>query len=239
MTRADIVVEDCDSHAEAAQLAYVVDDDSDMRRSLHALLQSFEVRAWPFSTARDFIDAIGSLRPAPILLDIRMQDMNGIELMRALAALGVRWPVIVMTGHAEIPLAVQAMKLGAIDFLEKPFNAALLQNALQHSFAELRDEDRRYQEKVAARISLSQLTKREAEVALGLKAGNGNKIIGHELGVSVRTVEMHRANLMHKIGHKQVAGLIDLIIAAGGDDWLRTLSHSRRVPEDCGLAPRG
>src|SRR3954465_9482531 len=107
--------------AAAERLAYVIGDDRDMRMSLRMLLQEDAIDARPFLSAADFLDALDELKPGPILLDVRMPEMDGIALLEALIGRGVRWPVIMMTGHAEVPLAVKAMKLGAIDFLEKPF----------------------------------------------------------------------------------------------------------------------
>src|SRR3954468_22720448 len=107
--------------AAAERLAYVIDDDRDMRMSLRMLGQGEAIDARPFLSAADFLDALDELKPGPVLLDVRMPEMDGIALLEALIERRVRWPVIMMTGHAEVPLAVRAMKLGAIDFLEKPF----------------------------------------------------------------------------------------------------------------------
>jgi two-component system, LuxR family, response regulator FixJ len=215
---------------EPELLAYVIDDSSEMRRSLHALLSTFDCKAWPFSSARDFLDNINQLRPAPILLDIRMPEMDGIELMRALARRHIDWPVIIMTGHAEIPLAVQSMKLGALDFLEKPFEPDLLHETLMHAVTALQIAADQRNKTADARRLLSQLTKREVEVALGLKAGRSNKLIAFDLGVSVRTIEMHRAHVMTKTGQKHVAGLIQLVVDSGGEEWLRT--HASKLSYD-------
>ena len=126
-----------DGRAPANRCVYVIDDDVDVRKSLHFLLATSDIRAWPFAGGEDFIGQLTDLSPAPILLDVRMAGIDGFGVMAELAAHGIGWPVIVMTAHGDIPVAVRAMKLGAIEFIEKPFLAEELEIALKRAFVVL------------------------------------------------------------------------------------------------------
>lgn len=173
---------------------YVVDDDSDLRQSLQFLLKSHQIQVKPFSGGMEFLSKLDALRPAPILLDIRMPDTDGTQVLAQLAERKNKWPVIVLTGHGEVGLAVSSLKLGADDFLEKPVESERLLLALEAAFgrlaAQLAADDRQavVQQKLAA------LTAREYEVVSRLSAGSSNKQVAFELSLSARTVEMHRAN---------------------------------------------
>jgi two-component system response regulator FixJ len=189
----------------AQRLAYIVDDDRDMRMSLRMLLQEDAIEARPFLSAADFLDALDELKPGPVLLDVRMPVMDGIALLEALAERGVRWPVIMMTGHAEVPLAVRAMKLGAIDFLEKPFPYEEVSALMARAF-ELLDAQARSGGDM--REKLERLTARERQILDAVARGLSNKEIATELDLSHRTVEMHRARMMRRLGARRISEVI-------------------------------
>ena len=197
------------------QLIYVVDDDDAVRDSLSLLLEASGFTVRTFASAGEFLAAASSLRPGVVISDIRMPEMDGLELQRRLTELRFSFPLIVMTGHGDVPLAVQAMKAGALDFLEKPFAADAILNvamAALKRLAEPADED-----ELAATASgrLALLTRREREVLEGLLAGLPNKSIAYDLAISPRTVEIHRARVMDKMGARSLSELVQLSLAAG------------------------
>lgn len=184
---------------------YVIDDEVDVRKSLHFLLATFGIRSWPFARGQDFVAQVAELKPAPVLLDIRMPVMDGFGVMREMQARSLNWPIIVMTGHGDIPVAVRAMKQGAIEFIEKPFPAENLELALGRAF-ELLERARDRQTAIdLALAQLSMLTSRELEVLKELVKGAPNKVTAYNLGLSIRTVEMHRRNAMKKLRLKSLA----------------------------------
>ncbi|MFO1082158.1 MAG: response regulator FixJ [Reyranellaceae bacterium] len=192
-----------DSH-----VVHVIDDDAEVRQSLAFLLGSagFAVRLHESAVA--FLDVLAEAQPGCILTDIRMPDLDGLALQRRLNEAGSSFPVIVMTGHGDVSLAVQAMKAGAIDFIEKPFDDETLLSAIRVALSrQARDSER--QARIAAiRERLNLLSEREREVLAGLVAGKPNKIIAYDLGISARTVEVYRANVMTKM---QADSLSDLV----------------------------
>ena len=199
-----------DSH-----LVYVVDDDRDVRRSLSFMLGASEIRSHPFASGEDFLEGVTDLQPGCILLDLRMPQMDGFQVMGELTRRDLDWPVIVMTGHGEVPVAVRAMKLGAVDFIEKPFSEEALLGCLGNAFALLSDRETAGQRRRAARERVDQLTAREADVLRGLLAGETNKQIAARLGISLRTVEMHRGNMMDRLEVASLAEALTLALEAG------------------------
>jgi two-component system response regulator FixJ len=193
---------------------YVIDDDGEMRLSLGMLLHSMGFAPSSFSSAGEFLDRLPGLQPGPILLDVRMPRIDGLSLMETLAARDLGWPIIVMTGHGDVPMAVRAMKLGAVEFLEKPFNPVSLAAALDVACSLLERADRTTALSEHARACLACLTKRETEIVEGMVTGLSNKANAHALGLSVRTVEMHRRNAMRKLGLRSVTDLVRLTTAA-------------------------
>lgn len=189
---------------------YVIDDDTQIRRSLHYLLSTVGITIWPFATAADFLDSLATLEPAPILLDIRMPEMDGIQLMNMLLERGHGWPIIVMTAHGEIPIAVQAIKLGAIEFLEKPFEFEALDISLHAAFAQLSKIKAATVNRDSARHLFELLSARETDVVKFLLQGFPNKVTAHMLSLSVRTIEMHRANALAKLNVKSLAEVVRL-----------------------------
>ena len=196
-------------------VVHVIDDDPAVRDSLSFLLATAGLAVRTFETAGAFINALTTVAPGCIVTDVRMPGMSGIELMSALARRGITLPVIVITGHGDVPLAVEAMKLGAFDFIEKPFDDDTIISSVQAALAKYamsgRDEGRKA-EVVAKLASLSQ---RERQVLDGLVAGNPNKTIAYDLGISPRTVEVYRANVMNKMGAASLSDLVRMTIIAG------------------------
>ena len=194
---------------------YVIDDDRDVRRSLSFMLSAAEIRSHPFGSGLDFLDALPDLEPGCILLDLRMPQMDGFEVMAALAERKVDWPVIVMTGHGEVPVAVRAMKLGAVDFVEKPFSEQALLGCFSQAFALLKDREVAGRRRRDAHERAALLTGREKEVLQSLLAGQSNKEIAQSLGISLRTVEMHRGNMMDRLQASSLAEALTLALEAG------------------------
>jgi two-component system response regulator FixJ len=194
---------------------HIVDDDDAMRESLSFLLGTAGFSVKTFDSATKFLEAIPRLRVGCLVTDIRMPEIDGIELMRRLRETGYAFPVIVMTGHGDVPLAVEAMKLGAFDFLEKPFDDEVLidrlKGALAHSAA-IADADLIARE-ITERVE--SLTARERQVLERLVLGQPNKAIGRELDISPRTVEIYRANVMAKMKASSVSELVRLTLRAG------------------------
>ncbi|MDP3551947.1 MAG: response regulator [Novosphingobium sp.] len=193
---------------------YVIDDDSQMRTSLHFLLGSCSIDAWPFAACTDFIDQLPKLAPAPILLDIRMPGIDGLQMLELLKERAVTWPVIIMTAHGDVSVAVRAMKLGAIDFLEKPFPPDALDHMLAQAFDILDGLNIALRTRTDALRRIKQLSMREREIIAILMEGVTNKTIAQRLGISPRTVEMHRGNAFAKLGLKSIAEVMALIVAA-------------------------
>jgi two-component system response regulator FixJ len=193
---------------------YVIDDEADVRKSLHFLLSTSGIRTWPFAGGQDFVDQLSGLEPAPILLDVRMPGIDGFGVMAELAARDLDWPVIIMTAHGDVPVAVRAMKLGAIEFIEKPFSADDLEIAVRRGFALLEEDRERRDRQVEARHRLDALSPREREVIGQLVKGAPNKVAAHLMALSTRTIEMHRANALQKLGLRSLAEAASLISTA-------------------------
>ena len=195
------------------RIVHLVDDDEAIRRSASFMLKTSGFIVQTFVSGSELLKQ-RELAPGCILLDVRMPDMDGIEVQQALHARGVTFPVIVMTGHGDIDVAVQAMKHGAVDFIEKPFEKAVLLAAIEEGFARIENIDRNRTLATDAQVMLEALTPRERDVLLGLARGYPNKTIGFNLGISRRTVEIHRANLMTKLGVASLSGALRIAFAA-------------------------
>jgi two-component system response regulator FixJ len=196
-------------------VVHLIDDDDGVRQAVAFLLMSAGLAVRVHESASAFIEMLPSLQPGCIVSDVRMPGIDGLELQRRLKALGVNFPMIIMTGHADVPLAVEAMKAGAIDFIEKPFDDELLLSAIRAAL-DLYDKTG-YREIEIGRIRtrLSSLSQREREVLGGLLAGHPNKTIAYDLNLSARTVEVHRANLMTKLGASSLSELVRVALVAG------------------------
>lgn len=191
---------------------FVVDDDEAARDSLQALLQArgFEVRTFESATA--LLASIGKDTRGCVLTDVRMPGMDGLELQRRLA--DHMLPVVVMSGHGDIPMAVQAMRNGAVDFVEKPYSDDAILRAVEQAATQVESRARTVGAKAEAEERLARLTPREREVLSLLVAGRQNKAIAHELAISPRTVEIHRANVMEKMGARSLSDLVRTALAA-------------------------
>jgi two-component system response regulator FixJ len=189
-------------------VVHLIEDDEGVRQGLAFLLTAsgFAVRVYESAVA--FLDALPSVQPGCVVTDVRMPGIDGLELQRQLNERRIGLPVIVMTGHGDVPLAVEAMKAGAIDFLEKPFNDEVLLSAIRTAVSRHAEDARRHDEAAAVAEKLACLSAREAEVLDGLLAGRPNKTIAYDLSISVRTVEVHRAHLMAKMGAANLSELL-------------------------------
>ena len=189
---------------------FIVDDDAAVRRFLSGLIQSVELRVEAFASARDFLEAYEPGQPGCLVLDVRMPGMSGLELQRELAERAIDLPVIVLTGHGNVQVAVHAMKAGAADFVEKPFDNELLLDRIQKAVVEsVRARGERIKRiEIAERMQL--LTPREREVLDLVVAGQTNKGVARRLDISEKTVEIHRANVMRKMQAKSLADLVKM-----------------------------
>lgn len=194
---------------------YVIDDDPAMRDSLDFLLGAagFSVRI--FDSAKLFLDELGNLEPGCVVTDVRMPGVDGMELLRRLKSGPRRLPVIVMTGHGDVPLAVEAMKLGALDFLEKPFDDDRLIGMIETALAEAESGSKNDALSADAAARVASLTQRERQVMQGLVTGQSNKAIAREYDISPRTVEVYRANVMTKMQADNLSELVRFAIRAG------------------------
>jgi two-component system, LuxR family, response regulator FixJ len=196
-------------------LVHVIDDDEAMRESLGFLLDSAGIAARTYESAVDFLQGLDALEPGCIVTDIRMPEMSGLDLVKRLRERGVPHPVVVITGHGDVPLAVEAMKAGVVDFLEKPFDDEALLRAVRSALdsqaraAQEDSERRRFAE------MLQGLSPREQDVLRGVVAGKPNKVIAYDLGISPRTVEVYRANVMTKTGAAGLSELVRMALLAG------------------------
>src|SRR5579871_2314438 len=194
---------------------YIVDDDDAVRDSLGFQLETAGYEVVGFASGADFLDAASTLTPGCLILDVRMPEIDGIELQARLNALNLSFPIIMITGHGEVPLAVRAMKAGAVDFVEKPFSEDAILESIKLAQSRAGPSDRTDGDAEMARARLALLSAREREVLDGLVAGRPNKVIAFELGLSARTVEVHRARVMDKMQARSLSELVRLALAAG------------------------
>lgn len=196
---------------------YVIDDDDAARDSLALLVESAGYAVESFPTAMSFLNRVDALPPGCALVDIRMPEMGGLELQAALKEKGVEVPIVFVTGHADVPVAVRAMRAGAIDFVEKPFEADVILDAVERALAHAAARREQASAAAAARARVSQLTEREREVFELLVEGHPNKVIAANLNISPRTVEIHRSRVMDKTGARSLSDLVRMALAAGSD----------------------
>jgi len=194
---------------------YIVDDDEAVRDSLSALLESKGYAVASFGSAPEFLRAAPSLPVGCLITDIRMPEMDGLELRQHLIDRSLQFPLIVITGHGDVPLAVRAMKAGAVDFIEKPFAWEAILGSLEAAVSRLTAPNEEDPTKSAAVAKLALLSPRELQVLEGLLAGQPNKTIAYGLAISPRTVEIHRARVMDKTGARSLSELIRLALTAG------------------------
>lgn len=194
---------------------YIIDDDKYARESLEWLVDSVHLPVKAFEGGQQFLDYYKIGLPGCAVLDVRMPDINGIDLHIKLKELGAILPVIIMTGHADVPMAIRAMKAGVYDFIEKPYNDTLMLQRIQSAMSY--DNDKRQKQIRIDEVNkhLKTLTPREREVLEYVLCSTPNKIIAAELNISIKTVELHRGNLMNKMQTKSVTELVRLALIAG------------------------
>jgi two-component system response regulator FixJ len=194
---------------------FVVDDDSTFRASLRWLLEAEGMSVETFESGEEFLERLGEDLEGCILLDVKMSGMSGIDVQAALKRRGVNVPVIIITGHGDVPLAVKAMKAGAVEFIEKPFESKALIHAIRSALEQQDGMRVRVAEQTDAKRRIGLLTERELEVLVLLVNGLLNKQVAAELGISPRTVETHRANIMRKTKTENLPALVRLALLAG------------------------
>lgn len=197
------------------RIIHLVDDEEAIRKSVGFMLKTAGFKVVAYASGVEFLKVVRSADPGCILLDIRMPEMDGLEVQAALAQRGISMPVIVLTGHGDVSFAVRAMRAGAVDFLEKPFEKAALLKAIDEGFSNLDNADARSVGASEAAVRIAALTARERDVLVGLANGYPNKTIAYDLGISARTVEVHRANLMVKLGASSLSEVLRIAFAAG------------------------
>jgi two-component system response regulator FixJ len=193
----------------------VIDDDDALRESLSFLLRTAQIDVVSYPSATTFLDALPDVHASCVITDVRMPEMSGIDLLRRLKELKINVPVIVITGHGDVPLAVEAMKVGASDFLEKPFDDEVLLASVRSALKRRDGEKRRNSGRTEIENKLTTLSNRERDVLNGLVAGRANKQIAYDLGISPRTVEIYRANLMNKMQAGSLSDLVRMALLAG------------------------
>lgn len=196
------------------RVVHLVDDDAAIRRSVGFMLKTSGHQVEAYESGTDLLKQSANLDSGCILLDIRMPGMDGLEVQQALLDKGIGLPVIIMTGHGDISLAVKAMKAGAVDFIEKPFEKTALLSSLDEGFARLSRKEATADKRRDAEVRLQALTARERDVLDGLAKGLPNKTIAYDLGISPRTVEIHRANLMAKLDVRSLSEALRVAFAA-------------------------
>ncbi|WP_332770165.1 response regulator FixJ [Phenylobacterium sp.] len=197
-------------------VVHLIDDDEAVRDSLAFLLTTAGIASRTYESAVTFLDQLAGAAPGCVVTDIRMPDMNGLELVRRLKDRGASHPIIVITGHGDVPLAVEAMKAGVVDFLEKPFDDDALLGSIRAALAIGGQATQASEERRKFEAMLAALSPRETEVLKGVLAGKQNKVIAFELGISARTVEVYRANVMTKTSAGSLSELVRMALLAGG-----------------------
>ena len=203
-------------NAESLGVVYVVDDDDAVRDSLQWLLEASRYRVFGFESAEKFLTGYDPAAIAVAILDVRMPGMSGLELQEELIARKATFPIIFITGHGDVPMAVNTMKKGAIDFIEKPFDQVALKALVDRLLVEARERAAVNERQKLSEALLAKLTPREEQVLERIVAGRLNKQIADDLGISIKTVEAHRANIMDKVNANTVADLMRIVLSGGG-----------------------
>jgi two-component system, LuxR family, response regulator FixJ len=200
---------------QSKSVVHVIDDDEAARDALRFLLEAAKLTARTYESAAAFLSRLSELESGCIITDVRMPEMSGIELLQRLRSVAVRLPVIVITGHGDIALAVEAMKLGAVDFFEKPYDDEALLASIKAALARREDDSQRESTKTEIKRRILDLSQRERQVLEGLVAGQPNKNIAVDLNISPRTVEIYRANVMTKMRAASLSELVRMALLAG------------------------
>jgi len=196
-------------------VVHVIDDDEAMRESLAFLLGAVGMEVRTYESALGFLDVAPNAEAGCVITDVRMPGLSGVDLLRRLRELKLGIPVIVITGHGDVPLAVEAMKIGALDFLEKPFDDEVLLASVRSALNQLNQDQKRQAERNEIERRLAALSNRERDVLEGLVSGHANKQIAYDLGISPRTIEIYRANLMTKMQAASLSDLVRMALIAG------------------------
>jgi RNA polymerase sigma factor (sigma-70 family) len=196
-------------------MVHIVDDDPAMRDSLRWLIESVGLAGRTYTTAEEFLAKYDDGGPGCLVLDVRMPGLSGLELQEKLRRQGIGIPIIIITAHADVPIASRALKAGALDFIEKPFSDQILLDRVREAIERDRDQRRIAAKRAAIAAQVAQLTPREREVMGLVVAGKANKVIASELGLSQKTVEVHRARVMRKMHADSVAQLVQLAMESG------------------------
>ena len=196
-------------------VVHVIDDDEAMRQSLAFLLGAVGMQVQTYESAVAFLKVAPTIKAGCVITDVRMPELSGVDLLRLLRERKLDIPVIVITGHGDVPLAVEAMKIGAMDFLEKPFDDEALLASVRSALNQLDQDQKRQAERSDIEGRLATLSNRERDVLQGLVAGHANKQIAYDLGISPRTIEIYRANLMTKMQAASLSDLVRMALIAG------------------------
>ncbi len=202
------------AHSDQKPTVFIVDDDAAIRFAMQALMDSVNLEHEIFESGDEFLKKVTEQRPGCLVLDIRMPGLGGLELQEELIKRGNTLPIIFITGHGDVPMAVEAMQKGAVDFIQKPFRDQELLDRVREALAT--DEERREEQQLHTEVNdrLARLTNREREVFDLVVTGKPNKVIAYELGVSQRTVEIHRARVMEKMQARSLADLVKMHMMA-------------------------
>jgi len=197
---------------------FIVDDDQEVREAISLLMRSVGLAAESFGSAQEYLGAFDPSRPGCLVLDVRMKGMSGLDLQQRLSSEPLHPPIVVITGHGDVPMAVRAVKSGAVDFIEKPFNDQVLLDAVHRAFEQ--DAERRGQASQRADIEerLQRLTPREREILDLVVMGRRNKVIAADLGITQSTVEAHRAKVMEKTEARSLSDLMRMMLLLESDD---------------------
>ncbi len=197
------------------RVVHIVDDEETIRKAVGFTLRTAGFVVETYASGPEFLQSADEAENGCVILDMHMPNMDGLEVQAALAQINIDMPVVVLTGNGDVALAVQAMKAGAVDFLAKPIERAILLDAIDRAFARIDRADSRTVEEAGARRLIDLLTQRERDVLEGLAQGHPNKTIAYDLGISSRTVEVHRANLMSKLGVHTLSQTLRIAFSAG------------------------
>ncbi|MEW9856745.1 response regulator FixJ [Novosphingobium sp. M1R2S20] len=195
-------------------VVHIIDDDDAARDALAFLLDCHDFTTRTYSSAVQFLKDLGALERGCIITDVRMPELTGVELVERLKSLGVKSPIIVITGHADVPMAIQALRAGVTNFIEKPFSDDVIVEAVRSALASQQDRGELESERSRIAEHLATLSGREREVMEGLVDGKANKVIAYDLGISARTVEVYRANVMTKMGARTLSELVRMVMIA-------------------------